>query len=267
MGAFQIAIILGFISVIIIAGLASKSSYLKQAYFAGVETWLKWLPVAAALLFMFTIGINLVLDTPKIPKAFGLFGYFSELELIFLFLIAPVFLARFGFLIAACILTYIAHRLMTFETPPPDTLGTVTLVASLTIVGILGDKMPWHNPLKPNLLAQKFRDTIHYLLCFGALGILLIALFNVSQFAHWTTWALSLNFSSTSLIAFLIILLIGWFSVILGFFNNLLIPSLILPSLIVLAFVTKWPVYFLAVPFVACMALSFVIGDRRIANI
>ena len=234
----------------------------KRTYYSGVTWWSRWLPVCAIGAYISILGINL-LPSLGARTFLRLSNYFSLPELIVFASITLLFFTRLGNLIASVSIIYALHRLLANAMITTENLGLYIFMGSLTIIAMLGDKLPWLAVGSPNFIAQRFREITVTLVTISAVGILCSALLDLAEFTRWVNSALGVRLSNGPICVLLISLLIGWITVALGYTRHLTLLFLCLPTICVLSFVSNWPSYCLIVPFVLCQSLSMAITDRR----
>jgi hypothetical protein len=257
-----IAVLAASAIIVLLAVLGLRFEQLQRGYYFGVHLWSRWLPVAAIGVFIAVVFVNLVGAAARGPLAIGSFLAVPELAL--LALAGPLMLTRYGNVMAMGLVAYLLVRVLGAANDSVPTPAIHFFLGPLTVVAVLGDKMPWRLADGPNALAQKIREILLVLSTVGAIAIVGLCIFKVVGFARWTNGRFGLPITPPATLFLLFALFTGWVTVALDLTRNFTIPLLGLPTLFVFAFVTGWPSPFLIVPFAVCMSLSLSTAERRV---
>lgn len=260
---------LGLLTIALFSALSRRFEPLKRSYYFGVATWSRWLPVFATGLYLALIVVNLASGGDLADHSLGLGRVLNLFELIFLLMIGPLFLTRWGNAIAAGVLVYFAQRLL-LQANDPVAAQNVTashlVLAATTVVAVLGDKMPWLAGDSNQTIAHKLREILLIFLSVAALGVLTTGIIKYAAFTRWISAGFGITMPPTLMLLALIALFAAWLSVALGFTRHFMMPVITLPTALVLASITGWPSLLMVVPFIASLALSLATAERRTAS-
>jgi hypothetical protein len=261
------AVFWGILLIALLSGLSRRFERLKRSYYFGVNAWGHWLPVFATGLYLAVLVVNLAAAGELADHTLALGHVLKLFELIFLLMIGPLFLTRWGNAIAALALVYFAQRvLMQADDPLAATnfAAAHLILASTTVVAVLGDKMPWLSGDRVQGTANKLREILLIFLCVGALGVTATGMIKFAGFTRWFNGEFGLGTPAFMMLGILTAMFAAWLSVVLGFTRHFMMPVITLPSTLVLAYITGWPPLLMIVPFIASLALSLATADRRI---
>ncbi len=260
------AVFSGILLVALLSALSNRFAPLKQSYYFGVAAWGNWLPVLATGLYLALLVVNLASAGDLADHALSLGRVLNLFEMIFLLMVGPLFLTRWGNLVAAGVLVYFAERLMMQASDPvaaTNFAASHLVLAATTVVAVLGDKMPWLAGDRIQGTAHKLREILLIFLCVGALGVTATGMIKYVGFARWFNGAFGAALPPLMMLGVLTAIFIAWLSVALGFTRHFMMPLVTLPSVLVLAYITAWPSLLMIVPFIASLALSLASADRR----
>jgi hypothetical protein len=244
-----------------IGSLTDGFSRLRLAYFSGISAWAGWLPAASTIAVALLMALQL---TGHSPEALSLGRRLTTPEALILLLSTPALLTRAGSLIAAFALLWLTWQFSSGDQAASSPLGVVILIGSLTLVAMLGDRLPWLRSSPFPMAAQRLRNMFVLILSLGAIGIMMTTFTKLQPFAKWSAATLGVVNSPALMAGLLFALTAGWLSVMLGMTRHFSLPVLALPTLFVLSFVTGWPGWLLVIPFSACLALSLTASETLV---
>jgi hypothetical protein len=254
---------LALLSIIALALLARRSDELRRIYYTGIAAWARWLPVVATGLFLAVLVTNLMLDEAAGAPALNLAAFFSTTELVVFFLVGPLYLTRLGNVLATATVLYCIERLVVGDSGQAPTLAVYMVMASATVVAVLGDKAPWLQGERTTPLAHRFREVLLIAFTVACLAVVFTGIVKIYAFNRWIAATFGMTLPAAVTLGLLVAIFCGWLSVALGFTRHFTIPLLCLPSLFVLAYITGWPSHLLVVPFALCLALGLSTAERR----
>ncbi len=263
MNATLIATFFSIILILLFAGLARRFDWIKTVYFMGVALWSEWLPVISTSAYMAILASNLSSHAGYSQQNLDLSHYFTNIEMIILFCAGPLFFLRFGNMVASGIIVFSSIRIVASGTYADPSFSLYALAGSVTLVAILGDKMPWH-AYKSSPIAHKARELMLVVFTLAALCITVFTITKAPLFSRWLHLYFGTTLNSFGVLCILTVMAVGWISVALGITRHFMLPILSLPTVFVLAFMTSWPAHLLAIPFAICLALSLSVGERRL---
>jgi hypothetical protein len=255
--------ILGLALMIVLKILTDRFEFIRRAYLRGIALWAHWLPVLAALGFIFIIGAN-VSNDPMLPRQyFRLDMFFESFELLILFVLSPLLFTRAGNIVAAASALYCIERIILSNSPAEPNLGVILILSCSIIISLIGDKMPWHLRSKYQSSLDRLREIAVLILCFAALSFIFASILNLKAFSRWLLIYYKLNLGQDIAIVSLVVLFLGWIAVAIGTNRRLSLPFLCILTMFPIAFVSHWSGYVLLVPFVATVSLSLASIDHR----
>lgn len=237
-----------------------KNSF-KKGYFQSVNFWARALPLLSILSVALLIGANLAngynLESWKIIQ------YFTTPELIVLFLASPMLLTKNNNFIALIMDVYVVYHLNFLEPPIQANPGLLVLIASTTVIAVLGDQLPWLHKEARNSFTQKLREILLVFLSFASIALIFIVLLNPYHISRWFNYTFAINMTPSLSMLLLIGLAVGWSGIILGMSRYVILPLLCIPTLAIFSFVSTWPSHILILPYLACISLALASINRR----
>ena len=256
------AITIFLLCMLSVLSLGKRFNFLKRSYYFGINIWSRWVPVLGTATFIMILGANVVGGRNPLLKIFDLGSTLTFPELVVLFLVGPLFFSGAGSLLAAGTVVYLVERLLidgAFHVGG----SWLLLIGSTTTVAILADRLPWIPENPRGTVNSLIREVLVVALSFAALGTIFAAIFKAPALALWARQSLALPLHSNILLMVMGLLLAGWFTIVMGVTRHFTLPIVCLPSILVTAFITRWPSYILVVPMTICIALSLAVADRR----
>ncbi len=258
--------IVGLLLLSIYAVLASRFSYFRNSAKAGLNIWASLLPTISLIVLAFIIIVNFGTLSGDAKKILSLRPYLTTADLVTVAICLPLLAMRLGYIISAAMTLFLLQRILFgFVTTDPGT-GFVILVSCLSCLAVLGDKLPWFDPRRASITAQKFREILIIFSCFSALTIIFTSLIKLPLLSRWLLVVFNLTPPPEAVVGILVVLLSGWMIIALGLTRHILLPFVLLPSLMLVAFVTDWPTYALAITFAVTICLAIATAERRINN-
>lgn len=259
------SILVFFLCMIAILSLGEKFQFLKRSYYFGINLWSQWLPVAGTVAYIAILGTNVVGGRNPLMRFFDLGGGLSFPELVVLFLVGPMFFSGAGSLLASATVIYLAERLLV-NGHLVVSAGWLLLISAATSTAILADRMPWVRTASGTTISALIREVLVLIIAFAALASIFSAFLKVHSFAVWTDRNMAFSLHSNVALMTLGLLSAGWASIALGVTRHFTLPIVCLPTIVIAAFVTRWPSYILVIPLTVCLALSLSVADRRKAT-
>ena len=259
---------IGSILVALLSVLSARFALFKRSYYLGISAWGSWLPVLATGFYLALLVVNVASSGDLADHTLNLGRVLSLTEMIVLLMLGPLFLTRWGNIVSTAVLVYIAQRL---SLQSDDPLAATNFAAShlvlgaLTVVGVLGDKMPWLKGDRVQATSHRLREILLIFVAVGALAVTATGMIKYGGFTRWFNILFGVAVPSAAMLGLLTAVFMAWLSVALGFTRHFMMPLISLPSVLVLAYLTAWPSLLIVVPFVASLALSLAIADRRAA--
>lgn len=257
------AVFLGMLLVALLSVLSKRFASLKRSYFLGVTTWGNWLPVLATGLYLALLVVNLLAAGELANRSLSLGPLLNLFEMTFLLMVGPLFLSRWGNLLATGVLVYFAARLFEQVDAQGAAAAPHLILAATTIVAVLGDKMPWHPSERSGSGADRVRDFLLMVLSSGALSVLAMGLIRYVGFTRWFNVSFGAALPPMMMLGVLAALLIAWLTIALGITRHFMLPLVTLPTALVLAYVSHWSTLLIIVPFIASLAISLTTADQR----
>jgi len=259
-------IFLAVVVVFMITAFSRRFVFLRYCYHYGISSWSNWLPVVSTASFLMILFFNLMffgqMNRWLFPISLG--NLFSFSETIILFFIGSMFLTKQGNIVAISVVSYCLTKYFIVNSHFIQTAGLNVILATSTIVAVLGDRLPWYQNTVKIPCAKVFRELALFFITAGAFLVILMVMFKLNIFSHWIGSQFHVAFSPFVIIFLLSMVFIGWVAVALGSFRNFILPVICLPTIFALAFLTRWPPFILVVPFAACLALSLTTAERRV---
>lgn len=247
--------------------LTSRYSYFRHSANAGLSIWVTMIPLIAILVLALVVGVNFGFLQGGAKKIFSLRPYLNSGELAVLMLCIPVLAMRLGYIVSAALTVYLLERVLLGFTSPNPSIGFVIVASCLTCLSILSDKLPWLDQRRAQPTAHKFREILTLFACFAAITIIFTSLIRVPNLSRWLAAVFSLRIPPEALVGMLVVLMTGWMIVALGLIRQIILPFVLLPTVILIAFATNWPLFALAVPFVLILCLTIAVAERRANNL
>lgn len=252
------------LAIVVLLAFLSRIIELKRSFYLGVMVWSKWTPFFAVIVYLIVLG-SYFLPFGTVRSLISVSSYLSKIEILTFLLIAIFFMSSLGNLVSSAALIYLTFRFSSIS-PSNAPMSIYLLLGSTTVVALLADKLPWNQPDGTVSYAKRMRQLILFVLSFGFISMSILAIARIHILVPWLENHLKISASEFSLIALMLLTAVGWISISIGQTRHFTMLILAIPSLIILAFITSWPSYFLFIPFVACLALSLATADRRLAN-
>lgn len=262
------AVLAGTLLAAVIATLNRRSAPLKRGYYFGIHAWGQWLPVVATGLYLALLVVNLAALGELADHSLSLSPTLSLFEMIFMLMVGPLFLTRWGNVVAAGVLVYFGQKVLlgSADSFARGASAAHLMLAAVTAVAVLGDKMPWLTADTLQTTAQKLREILLLFVAIGALGIVATGVIKYGAFNRWFNVSFGAALPAPAMLGLLTAVFIGWLSIALGLTRHFMMPLVTLPTLLVLAYLTSWPAQLMVVPFTACLALALATADRRLAS-
>ena len=241
---------------------ATKMQLFMRSYYLGIRFWASWLPVVAAGSMIVLVGSNLSSSVNNSLWSLG--NHLSRIELMLIFLASPLLFSKISNIVGITLTIYCLEKIVLSDSSLPPSLAMIILLSLTTIVGILGDKMPWNLTGKLDSASKRLREIFTVGLSFLSLAFVFATIMEIQGFSQWLLQNFEISFSPKLNIIILIFLLLGWLSVALGITRHFILPILCLPSLFAIAYTTNSPSYMMVIPFALSLSLSLAITDRRL---
>lgn len=257
---------LGFCAALalIFAIASDRASYFFTSLRSGAMIWAQVFPMVALLIYYYCLTANLV-SIPLPHKAtLSLASLFSQAELSFFFVAGVALLTRVSSFIALVLTGYTVQRLY-FSGAATDqfSIGVAVFAGSLTIITLLCDCLPWVQDSSQKMLGDKMREIFVLIFSFVSMASLFACILKFPEFHSWVSdQHTALDAKSKYILLSILVLFLGWLTVSIGIARQVIIPILVLPTIVIVNFLTGWSPTILFVFFTAIIVSSFV--NRKI---
>jgi hypothetical protein len=220
----------------------------------GLRGWSKILPFVSICVFILLLTAQFLknMNIGSIDPGLASIG---SAELVVLTVIAFTLFSFYGNLIALFIFAYLlSTHLIAGADLNQLSMGLQVALAALLSVFILGDRQPFLN--STNVSAYKLREFLVFSLAVAFMGIVLMAAIQLNSFQTFLSQALSLRLGLPQLLALLVLVFAGWFSVASGLARPLVLMALAIPSVLLLGFCLSGNFFVLSLIFLAILCLA-----------
>ena len=257
-----LVLLLAMLLILLIAVFGTTTPPARAHHARAMNNWGKWLPVIAIFGYFVAILINLAntpldsafLKVPRLP--------FKSLELYFLLFLGTLFFTRAANVSAIGTLSFtilhsMLHGYSLYER------SFFTFVAAQLIIVFLADKAPWFGPSGAHDAGARLRKIGLGLITISAIAVTICGLAKINDFRTWLQTVAGMHSSRIVMTAMLTCMLLGWSSVWIRMLRPFMMPLLILPTLVLLNYLTGCSSSISAVILVITLILSLATSDRR----
>ena len=257
-----LVLLIAMLLILLIAVFGTTTLPARAHHTRAVNNWGRWLPVVAVMGYFTAILFNLA----NLPMESVLLKYgrlpFKSAELYFLFFLGTLFVTRLANLSALGTLSYTVLHSMLHGYGLYERSVFIFMTAQIVII-FLADKAPWAGPNTPHIASRRLRQIGLGILTISAIIVTICGLAKINDFRVWLQTSAGLHTSRILMTAMLTFVLIGWSSVWIRMLRPFMMPLLILPTLLLLNYLTGCSSSVSAIILVVTLILSLATSDRR----
>ena len=257
-----LVLLLAMLLILLIAVFGTTTPPARAHHARAVNNWGTWLPVLALVTYFAVILINLA-NLPLDSLLLKLLRLpFKSAELYFLFFLGILFITRAANITAMGTLSFtilhsIVHGYSLYER------SVFIFITSQLIITFLADKAPWSNSKMPLVAASRFRQIGLAILTISAIAVTISGIAKINDFRLWLQTFAGMHTSRILMTVILTSILVGWSAVWIRMLRPFIMPLLILPTLVILNYLTSCSSSFSAVILVLTLILSLATSERR----